>query len=363
MAATTDQAVRVDPSKLVDYGAATFESVGVPDDDARLGAELLVGNDIRGVHTHGLRCLPIYMPLLRGGAMRADATPEVIRETGGTAVVDGNDGLGVTVAAHATDIAIEKSKENGAGALVLVRNSNHFAANGAFALRCAEAGLIGFVTTNAVPVMAAPGARGRIVSNAPVAYAVPVSSGPPILFDVALSESAGSRIIMAMNRGTKVPEGVLVDADGVPTTDPSVFRAGGALTAIGGHKGYGLALFAEILSGVLSGAGVLDDVLHFPSHPNEPSKTGHTIAALNIAAFMDPAEFDERLRGLIDSIHGAPAAKDSDTGAMMPGELEAAHERDTEENGLELDAVSWQELLDTADEADTRESLEAALVR
>lgn len=356
----TSQPVIVDPTALKTFAANVLVSLGLDQEDARVAAEVFVDADVRGTHTHGVRYLPINFPLLRGGAVKPDAKVQVVRETAGSAVLDGGAGLGQVVAYRATRMAIDKALDNGFGATVLVRNSNHFGANGSYALMCAEAGLIGVAMTNSVPVMGAPGARGAVISNSPVAYAIPGADGePPIMLDIALSAIAGSHIVMAAKRGTTLPEGVAVDAEGLPTTDAKAYMEGGALVPIGAHKGWGLAILVETLSGVLSGAGMLTEVLRYTKHPTEPSMTGHAILAFNIEAFMDRAEFDDRLRQLKEMVHSVQAAPGTD-GLMLPGELEAAHTRDTLEHGLELDATTWEELADIAAQTGQSESLEAA---
>ena len=351
-----DEAVRVDVERLTDFGAAVLRAAGLTDEDARTVVRMLVGADVRGVHTHGIRYLPIYLPLLRGGAIRPDARPRVIRETAGSAVIDADAGMGPVAADLAARTAIQKARDNGFGATVLIRNSNHFGANGSYALLCAEAGMIGIVMSNSVPVMGAPGAAGKVISNSPVAYAIPAGRGrPPILLDIALSMTAASRILMAAARGTQMDEPVIVQADGTLTRDPAAYLAGGALAPLGAHKGYGLAVLVETLAGVLSGAGILGEVLQYRFHPSTPSNTGHAIIAINPEAFMEREEFEARIGRLADEIHAAPPIPGARP--LLPGEPEAAHAADTERHGLELDAVTWSEL-----EAVARElSLEAAL--
>jgi LDH2 family malate/lactate/ureidoglycolate dehydrogenase len=248
----------------------------------------------------------------------------------------------------------------GAGtATVLVRNSNHFGAADYFPLMCAEAGLIGIVLTNSVPVMSAPGSRGAVISNSPFAYGVPGSGGRHMVLDMALSVTAGSRVVMAHERGERIPEGWLTDSEGKPTTDPGDLHKGGALVPVGGHKGWASALLVETLSGVLSGAGILSQVLLYPAFPEQPSQTGHTIIAIDPEAFMSREEFDQRFAHMVGEIHGAPTA-DPGGRIFVPGEIEFEHEAESLANGLELDAFTWSTLVDLARELGEPSELEAA---
>jgi LDH2 family malate/lactate/ureidoglycolate dehydrogenase len=344
------QEIVVNPDGLRAFIASVLSELGFDDEQARIGAEVLVRTDLRGHHTHGTRYLPIYVPLMRGGAIRTDAKLETVRETVSTAVLDAKDGMGHVMMYQATKFAIEKTRRTGSGCTtVLVRESNHFGAADLYSLMIAEAGYIGIVLTNSVPVMAAPGSRGQIISNAPFSYGVPVKNGQHMVLDMALSETAGSRVTMAVERGESIPEGWVVDSDGLPTTNPNDFFKGGALRGIGNHKGWAIALLTETLAGVLSGAGILSEVLRYRNFPETPSRTGHTIIVLDPEAFMSREEFDARMQQMIDEVHDAPTAPGVGR-VSVPGEPELKHERESLKTGLELDAFTWETLTKTAEE-------------
>jgi LDH2 family malate/lactate/ureidoglycolate dehydrogenase len=215
------------------------------------------------------------------------------------------------------------------------------------------------VLTNSVPVMAAPGSRGQIISNAPFSYGVPVKDGEHMVLDMALSETAGSRVLMAVERGESIPEGWVVNSEGLPTTDPNDLLNGGALRGIGNHKGWAIALLTETLAGVLSGAGILSEVLRYRNFPETPSRTGHTIIVLDPEAFMSREEFDARMHQMINEIHDAPTAPGV-ARVSVPGEPELEHERESLKHGLELDAFTWDTLTQTAQEFGRLSELTAA---
>ena len=361
--AATARAVYVDPAELRAFVAGVLVELGFSADDARLGAEVMVRADLRGTHSHGVRYLGTYVPLIRGGAINAKAELSIVENHPGATVVDGDAGLGHVVAYKATELAIRNVKDGPSRvATVLVRNSNHFGAAFYFSMMLAQAGLIGIVFTNSVPVMAAPGSRSSILTNAPFSYGIPGPEGHHVVFDVALSHVAGSRVVMAHERGDSIPLGWLRDLEGRPTTDPGQYAVGGPLEPIGAHKGYGIALLVEILAGVLSGAGITHEVLRYRVFPEDPSRTGHSIIALDVEAFMPREQFISRMAYLRDEIHNAPLAEGA-TRIMLPGELEEEHEAESHAKGLELDAVIWTGLQEVAREFGCEAALEGAVVR
>ena len=149
--------------------------------------------------------------------------------------------------------AMDKARECGVG-YAGVRNSCHFGAAGYYANLAASADMIGLAMANDTPSVTAPGARGRVTGSNPLAYAVPTSDGQPILLDMATSIVAGGKVAAAHAAGKAIPADWVIGRDGEPTTDPAAFLEGGALRPMAGHKGYGIALLIETLSGVLTGA-------------------------------------------------------------------------------------------------------------
>jgi LDH2 family malate/lactate/ureidoglycolate dehydrogenase len=357
MTPPADTAVVVDPGALRSFVTALLERVGFESREAAIAAEVFVRTDVRGVHTHGVYYLARYAPLWAAGGIRPRARPSIVRETPGTAVLDGDGGLGQLVAWRACEIAAAKARAVGS-ATVLVRNSNHFGAAGSFALKLAEEGLIGIVASNAPPLLTPPGGAGKAVSNAPTAYGFPDPDGNgPIVLDIAMSVGAGTKVLQAKARGEPIPEGWLLDANGGPSTDPDDLVVGG-MAPIGGHKGYGLSLLVEMLAGVLSGAGVTRGVFSYTKVFDTPSGTGHWVQALDPAAFMDVAEFEQRLAALRDEIHGLRTVPGIER-VLMPGDLEVAHEAQTLADGLELDPEVWRSVEQVAGDLDLLDELRA----
>ena len=355
--ATVTAEVRVDPGKLRRFVGLVLTDLGMSSNDAELAADVLVSTDLRGQHTHGVWYLPRYIQGIRGGGINPDAKPRTVQETPATAVLDGDGGLGALVMMRACAIAADKAGTVGCST-VAVRNSNHFGAASHYTLWLAERGMIGLIVANSLPAMTGPGGKARMLGTQPLSYAAADPDGQgAVMLDMALSLVAGTRVSQARDRGESIPEGWIVDPNGQPTTEPADFFAGGALLPLAGHKGYALAIFAEILSGVLSGAGVTHGVR---SHdPVKPSDTGHCVIAINVSAFMASEEFATRLAALRAEIHAAPVI-DGGQHAILPGEPEYAHERESRINGLELDRLIWQALKGVATDLGREADLEQA---
>jgi LDH2 family malate/lactate/ureidoglycolate dehydrogenase len=348
---------RVDVGALEEFIAAALRKVGLPEEDAAIGANVLTRTEARGIVTHGVRQVPRYVKAIQAGGVNAHAKPRVLRETPATAVVDGDEGLGHVVATRAMQIAIRKAEAVGCAA-VLVRNSTHLGALGIYALMAAEAGMVGSIYTTTPRALKAPGTRTAALGTGPVAHAMPGNRAPFVL-DIAMSVVSGNRVNMARERGDAIPLGWIVDADGRPSTDPTQHRRGGALVAIAGHKGYGMALFGELLAGALAGLD-WDSGERFKTHqpgsayfadlkPEDPWNAGHAIVVLDVKAFMDPAEFRERVDRLTDALLHAPRDPESD-GVKIPGHRAHEAELEARRAGVELSASTLDALTALATE-------------
>jgi ureidoglycolate dehydrogenase (NAD+) len=311
---------RVFAADLESFCVDAMVKFGVREKDARIVANVLVTTDTMGVHTHGSRQVWPLMKNVRNGRIDIQASPEVVAQGPGWAVVDGHDAVPMTNAYLAMQVAMQKAKEIGI-AYAGVKNSNHFGAAGFYARMALQEDMIGLSVSNVDTCVTVPGSRGRVFGTNPIAYAVPAGNEKPVFLDIATSSVAATKVLAAKALGKSIPDDWLVDDEGIPTTDPSVFPENGALYPMAGHKGYGLALFVEVLAAVMTGAAVTQEVsswvMDVPERPNE----GHAFIAIDVSKMMPIEMFKTRMDHMIREIKNAPKAKGSDR-IYLPGEME-----------------------------------------
>jgi LDH2 family malate/lactate/ureidoglycolate dehydrogenase len=235
-------------------------------------------------------------------------------------------------------LAMAKAAASGV-ALVVVRNSCHFGAAGYYASLAASEGLIGVAVSNDVPSVAAPGSRAAVMGSNPFAFGAPSGHEGAMVLDIATAGVAGGKVAAAAAEGKSVPSSWLVDAEGQPTSDPSLFvQRKASLAPMAGHKGYGLALMIEILSGALSGAAMRDKVGIWMWEPlGKPTDHSHAFLAINPSVFLGEKVFGERLDDLFRGIRKSPAVRDVDH-VMIPGEIEQDKRRDALSAGIDFPA-------------------------
>ncbi len=322
-------------NELKSFSVKALTCSGMPAENAGIVADVLVTTDLFGVHSHGTKNLYDYVRKMKAGGLDAGAEPAVVSEGPAWAVMDGNAAIGMVTGCKAMRLAMEKARACGVG-YVGVRNSCHFGAAGYYANMAAESGLFGLAMSNGDPVMAAPGGRGVAIGNNPFSFAVPYEGGRTVFLDIALSSAAALKVVMAKERGDRVPMDWLVDENGKPTDDPGGFPGKASLQPMGGHKGYGLAVMVEVLAAVLTGAGMLSQVPSWNLKMGEKNNVGHAFIAMDIGSMMPGAEFAARMGFLGESLHQAPKA-DGSGRIYLPGEIEwEKREKALRENRLFL---------------------------
>ena len=332
---SSSTATRVSVETLHAFTRDAFQHTGLSPADATTGADVLVTTDAWGVFTHGTKCLAGYLRRLQAGGLRAQGVPRIVAEGGAWATVDGDSALGLTTSVFAVQTAIAKAKQQGV-AYVGVRNSCHFGAAGYYTWLAAREGLIGISMANDIPSVAAPGSRGAITGSNPISYAVPAGLYSPMLLDMSTATVAGGKVYAARMRGESIPATWLVGADGRPTTDPSGYPQIGALQPAAGHKGYGLSLLVETLSGILTGAAFTWRVGNWMwDDGKQPTNHGAAFIVIDTNAIMPAAQFTSRMEALIDEIHAAPIA-DGANPLRVPGEMEWERHRQAMTEGIAL---------------------------
>ena len=327
-------AYTISAAQLKEFCAAACRAFGYSEDAASITAEVLVETDMMGVYSHGTKNLLGYMHKTEAGGIHKDANIQVLREGPAWAVMDADAAIGMVASYEAMNKAIEKAAACGI-AMVNIRNSTHFGAAGYYASMAAKRGMIGIAISNTDPNMTVPGGKGREIGNSPVSIAVPQKSGEPLFLDIALSAVAALKIEQAKADGKAIPDTWAVDENGYPTTNPADYMNGGSAQPMAAHKGYGLSMMAEILTGVLTGGAYLHQITSWGWDLPTTNKVSHCFLAIDISQFMEPGQFADRLQDYTDKIHNSP--KRDDTAALyVPGELDNARYARAVANGITL---------------------------
>jgi len=323
--------MKVNAVKYKEFCRQALINCGVSSDVAEATADCCVMTDMMGITTHGSVNLPKYINKMKAGGMLGDVTPSVINEGPTWARLNGNGGFGMYNGRYAMDLAMKKADEVGMS-IVTVSDSGHFGACCCYSVYAAEKGYLAIAMSNTVKLMCVPGGKGNIIGNAPISYAIPRDGMHPIFMDIALSEVAKLKVVQYQKQGKKVPDGWVVDENGLPTNDPQGNNF--SMCPMSAHKGYCLAFLVETLTTVLSG-GSFDIKSWLFSPPETEANLGHTMIVLDHKKMMDPMEFASRLREYTDEIVNAPKALGSDK-IFYPGEPNWINYDKAVKEGLEL---------------------------
>ena len=315
-------------------------------------ADVLVAADLRGIESHGVaRLRTLYVDRLRAGMAVSRPQIQIMCETPTTALMDGGAGLGHPTAYKAMRLAIEKAQQVGAG-FVTVRNSNHFGIAGYYAMMALESGCIGITMTNSNRWVVPTFGRDVMLGTNPIAVAVPSDRERPFVLDMATSAVSIGKLEVHDRLAKEIPGGWACDASGVPTTNPGLvlnnvkksvggglLPLGGAGDEMGGHKGYGLAVWVDIFSALLSGALYADMV--YPTEPDgKPHKAhvGHFFGAWRVDAFRPLGEFEAAMDDLLHRLKSAPKAEGQDR-IYVAGEKEFEEREHRLREGIPMPAV------------------------
>ncbi|MCU0945171.1 MAG: Ldh family oxidoreductase [Rubritepida sp.] len=298
------------PEDAEALAARALAAAGAGPEMARLTAAALVAAEMEGQPGHGLSRVAMYAGFLREGRARGDAAPRVVAERGGAALVDAGNGLAYPALALAESEAARRAAAHGV-AFVAVTNSHHAGAMSLPVRRLAAQGLVALAFTNSPQAMPVPGGRRPLLGTNPVAAAFPRRDAAPLVVDLALSEVARGKIMVAAKQGKPIPEGWALDAAGHPTTDPRA-ALDGAMLAIGGAKGAALALVVELLCVALGGAAFAFEADSFFAPSPNPPRLGHALLAVDPGALAGREAFLDRMEAMVAAMLG-------DDGVRLPG--------------------------------------------
>ena len=339
---------RYTPDHLRAIVRRLYAAAGAPPHIARAVAEILVHSNLRGHDSHGVLHLPRYMAEIEEGSMDPAAEPSVVKETANTLLLDGHDGPGHYTARTGMERAIDKAK---AAEICRVgfRRIRHIGRLGEYAEMAARAGCVGLVVYSGSGQRILPyGGRVGAVGTNPIAVAFPTGDDAPFVLDFATSAIAVSKMLVAQSKGENLPEGCIVDKDGQPSVDPEDYFAGGYLCSFGGHKGYAIGLFVNLLAGL---AGESD---------GEGGLWGTVFLVLDIDSMTPLQDYQQDVRAFLNRVKATPPAAGFDE-VMVPGDFEYRAQVERREQGIEVpqpicDKIEgWAQKLDVSMGEETAE--------
>jgi len=311
-----------------------FKRLEMSEEDARITADVLIASDRRGISSHGVARLGRYVKGIKNGVMKPKAKMKIEKETDNTLLISGEDGLGQPTAYKAMKLTIDKTKKNNV-AFTSVHNSNHFGIAGYYSMMALEEGLIGISMTNSAPLVLPTFGKTMMIGTNPMSIAAPAEKEKSFVVDMATSTVPRGKLEVYARKGKKIPLVWATDETGKPTDNPDrvlknlLERAGGGLLSLGGseeetggHKGYGLGMIVEILTGVLSG-GAFGPFVY--GKKGEPANVCHFFGAINIDAFIPKEIFKKNMDKLITTIKDSEKAEGK-TRIYIHGEKEFEQE-------------------------------------
>jgi L-2-hydroxycarboxylate dehydrogenase (NAD+) len=344
---------------LFDFTKNVFMKMGCCENDSAVIAEVFLAAELRGHPSHGMIRIKDYYELWKSKRINTDPHVSIVHESPSTAVVDGDNAVGMIAARKSMEIAIEKAKTAGTG-WVATRNSNHFGIAGYYSIMALKHDMIGICLTNANPLVAPTFSISRMMGTNPIAVAIPALKQPPFIADFATTPVARGKLAVAEKKGKKVPYGFVQDKDGLPSDDPAILKSGGSMLTLGGdrihgsHKGFCLSSVVDIFSAVFSGANfgpfVPPSVAYLPVLGKKVGEgTGHFFGAMRIDAFQPAGKFKSKMDEWIETFRSAKPARGQKC-VMIPGDPERESEHRIMKEGISLVPAIKDDLVSIARE-------------
>jgi len=344
--ADSDTGTRVPHENLRAVVRAICAAAGSKGEEPALVADNLVEANLTGHDSHGVGMLPRYIACVRSGTLKPNAQVKIVSDLGAMLVLDGDSGYGQVIGRETTDLAIERARAHGV-CVVALRNSFHLCRIGAWAERCAAAGMISMHYVNVMgtrPLVAPHRGAAACYGTNPYTCVLPATDENPVtLLDMATSVIAMGKVRVARNKGEQVRPDALIDAEGRATTDPNVMYSPpiGAVLPFGEHKGYGMALMSELLAGVLSGGGTM--------RPDTRPKSDTIVNNMLMIVFdpsrlVDPADYRREMDATIAYVKSSPPRNPAEP-VLVPGDPERATRLARAAGGVPVDDATWAEIL------------------
>jgi len=344
---------------LFDFTKTIFLKMGCSEHDSDVIAEVFLAAEMRDQASHGMIRIKDYYELWKAGRINVNPDIRIVHESPSTAVVDGDNAVGMVTARKSMETAIAKAEKAGTG-WVAARNSNHFGIAGYYAMMALKHDMIGICLTNANPLVAPTFSISRMMGTNPIAVAIPAGSQPPFIADFATTPIARGKLAVAEKKGEKVALGFVQDKTGIPSDDPTILKRGGSMLTLGGdrlhgsHKGYCLSAIVDIFSAVFSGANfgpfVPPSVAYLPLLEKKVGEgTGHFFGAMRIDAFQPANHFKAKMDEWITTFRTAKPAEGQER-VLIPGDPEREAEERILKEGISLVPAIKDDLIKIAAE-------------
>lgn len=323
----------VSKEKLTELVKCVLMKAGIPERNSEIITDITIQAQLRGVTSHGVQMIPVYLERIRSGGLNPLGEPIVETKCDGVWVVDGNGACGQLAAACAAELISENVKQGKPG-IVGVKGSNHCGMLAYYTELMARSGAVGFMTANTNPNVAAFGGAEKILGTNPFSIAFPTEK-ESVVIDMATTSLAKGKLYEYAARGQQLPDGIAVDSEGYPITDPKKALEG-VLLPFAGYKGYAISLIVEILSGVLTGSGYSKQVNSLHQTLNRQQNVGMFLAGIPVTLFMSRQEYNARMEDFMKMVKESKKAVGTER-ILFPGELEAERRKRQLIKGIAMD--------------------------
>ncbi|MCI9240208.1 Ldh family oxidoreductase [Oscillibacter sp.] len=338
-----------------------FKGYGVPEDDAKICADVLLESDRRGIESHGCnRFKPIYIDRIVNGTLLPETKMDIVKDTPTTVVMDANNGMGMVASYHMMEMLIEKAAKYGmAGGAVY--NSTHYGIAGYWTTMAEKAGMIGITGTNARPSVAPTWGVEPMMGTNPLTFTMPTDEEFPFNFDCATSTIQNGKIEFYARSGKPTPEGLVVTRDGGTMSDSAkiltemragncaLLSVGGLGEATGGYKGYGFTTIVEILSAALAGGPYLKDLSgKAPDGSSQMYRLGHFFFVINPEFFMGLDTFKKTAGGICRGLRDSQKAPGAER-IYTAGEKEWLAWQERKDKGVPVGETIQKEIIEVRD--------------
>ena len=342
--------MRIDYEKLKVFCGHVFQGYGFSEEDSGIITDILLAADLSGIESHGVQRLIRYHKEITDGMVKLDAVPEIVKETPLSAVIEGNDAMGQTLAYRAMKLAIDKAKTSGVG-MVALRNGNHYGIAGYYAKMAAEEGLIGICMTNTEAIMVPTFGKQAMIGTNPIAFAMPAKP-EAFVFDAATTVVPRGKLEVYAKRDGVIKPGWAVDENGHESTDAArvlsniIGKTGGGILPLGGageetsgHKGYGFGMICEICTAILS-LGTTSNYIYKTPHRANISQF---FMAVDYGMFGEKKELEDKLSVFLQELRDADKAEGQDR-IYTHGEKAVIAKADVLANGVPVQEKTYEEM-------------------